>query len=90
MSVEADEELHITPDEDRRPGNVPSIEPPLVFPDTLEEMLHIVSNVRQGRMDVLRDHQVQAARLYVAANQSEDSEGFMFPSLSMLPRLHST
>ena len=35
-------------------------------------------------MDVLGDHQVEAARLYVAA-QSEDvlgnSEGFIFPSV---------
>ena len=77
MSVEVDEEHHISFAEDRRPGNVPSNEPPLVCPDTLEEMLHIVSNVRQGRMDVLRDHQVQAARSYVAADQSEDSDGFM-------------
>ena len=50
-------------------------------PDTLEEMLHIVSNVRQGCMDILRDHQVQAARSYVAADQSENSEGYMFPSI---------
>ena len=46
-------------------------------------------------MDVLRDHQVQAAISYVAADQSEDSERCMFPSiptatLSMLPRQHST
>ena len=95
MSVEADEEHHIAFAEDRRPGNVPSNEPPLVCPYTFEELLHVVSNVRQGRVDVLWDHQVQAARSYVAADQSEDSEGFMFPSiptaiLSMLPRQHST
>ena len=81
MSVEADEEHHISYAEDQRSGNIPSNDPPLVCPDTLEEMLHIVSNVRQGRMDVLRDHQVQAARSYVAADQSEDSEKFMVPSI---------
>ena len=78
MAVEVDEEHHISFAEDRRPGIVPSYEPPLGCPDTLEEMLHIVSNVRQGRMDVLRDHQVQAARLYVAADQSEDSRDLCF------------
>ena len=95
MSVEADEEHHISFAEDRWPGNVPSNVPPLVCPNTLEEMLHIVSNVRQGRMDVLWGHQVQAAISYVAADQSEDLERFMFSSiptatLSMLPRQHST
>ena len=95
MSENADEEHHITFSEDRRPGSVPSEEPPLVCPNTLDKMLQIVSNVRQGRMDVLRDHQVQAARTYVAAEQLDESEGSMFPSipsstLSMLPRQHST
>ena len=42
-------------------------------------------------MNVLRDNQVQAARTYVAAEQFDESEGAMFPSipastLSMLPR----
>ena len=87
MSVEADEEHHISFAEDRRPGNVPSDEPPLVCPDTLEEMLHIVSNGRQDRIDVLRDYQVQAARSYVAADQSEDSEGCMYNIYRRLPAL---
>ena len=89
MSLEADEEHQISFAEDRRPGNFPSNELPLMCPDTLEEMLLIVSDVRQCRMDVLRDHQVQAA------DQLDDSEGCMFTSiptatLSMLPRQHST
>ena len=95
MSENADEEHHITFSEDRRPGSVPSEEPPLVCPNTLDEMLQIVSNVRLGCMNVLRDHQVQAARTYVAAEQLDESEGSMFPSipsstLSMLPRQHRT
>ena len=52
MSENADEEHHITLSEDRRPGSVPSEGPPLVCPNTLDEMLQSVSNVRQGRMDV--------------------------------------
>ena len=77
MSVEADEEHHISFAEDRRPGNVLSNESPLVCPNTLEEILHIVSNVRQGCINVLRDDKVQAARSYVAADQSDDSERCM-------------
>ena len=69
MSENTDEEHHITFSADRRTGSVPSKELPLVCPNTLDEMLQIVSNIRQGRMDVLCDHQVQAARTYAAAKQ---------------------
>ena len=79
MSENADEEHHTTFSEDRRPSSVPSgKEPPLVCPNTLDEMLQIVSNVRQSRMDVLRDYQVQAAKTYVAAEHLDES---MFPSI---------
>ena len=93
MSENADEEHHITFSEDRRPGSVPSKTPPLMCPNTLNEMLQIVSNVRQGRIDVLSDHQVQATRTYLAAEQLDETEGSMFPSipastLSMLPMQH--
>ena len=82
-------EHHITISEDQRPDSVPSEEPPLVCSNTLDEMLQIVSNVRQGGMNVLRDHQVQAAE------QLDESEGSMFPSIpsstsSMLPWQHRT
>ena len=94
-SENADEEHHMTFSEDRRSGSVPSEEPPLVCPNTLDEMLQIVSNVRQSRMGISRDHQVQAARTYVVAEQSDESGGSMFPSipastLSMIPRQHRT
>ena len=46
MSENADKEHHITFSEDRRPSSVPSEEPPLVCPHTLDKMLQIVSNVR--------------------------------------------
>ena len=81
-SSEVDEEHYITFTEDRRPDHCASDDPPLLCPDTLDAMLQIVSNVRQGRMDVLRDQQVQAARTYVAALSDEEvgeSEGSMFP-----------
>ena len=53
--------------DDRRPSSATSSEPILLCPDTLVEMLQIVSSVRRNRMDVLRNHQVEAARSYVAA-----------------------
>ena len=78
--MEATEDHYISFTEDW----CPSGEPVLLCPDILDEMLQIVSNVRRIRMDVLREHQVEAARSYVAA-QSEDvlvnSEGSMFPSI---------
>ena len=70
--------------EDRRGGPIAEPEVPLLCPDTLDEMLNIVSSVRQGRMDVLRDHQVAAARSYVEAlpvEQAASSEGSAFPSI---------
>ena len=94
-SSEVDEEHYITFTEDRRSDHCASDDPPLLCLDTLDDMLQIVSNVRQGRMDVLRDQQVQAARTYVAALSDEEEvgelEGSMFPSipataLSLLPR----
>ena len=92
--TEATEDHYISFTKDRRPSGASSGEPVLLYPDTLYEMLQIVSNVRRNCMDVLRDHQVEAARLYVAA-QSEDvlvnSEGSLFPSIpastmNLLPR----
>ena len=70
--------------EDRRGGPTAEPEAPLLCPDTLDEMLNIVSSVRQGRMDVLRDHQVAATRSYVEAlpvEQAASSEGSSFPSI---------
>ena len=82
--TETAEDHYISFTEDRRPSSASSGDSVLLCPDTLDEMLQIVSNVRLNRMDVLRDHQVEAARSYVAA-QSEDevvnSEGSMFPSI---------
>ena len=83
-----DEAHYITFTEDRRPGPVQNDEP-LLCPDTLDAMLLIVSNVRQGRMDILRDNQIAAARTYQEAEDEEDeedeglteSEGSQYPSL---------
>ena len=92
--TETAEDHYIRFTEDRRPSSASSGDAVLLCPDTLDEMLQIVSNVRLYRMDVLHDHQVEAARSYVAA-QSEDKvvnlEGSMFPSipastLHLLPR----
>ena len=49
-SSEVNEEHYITFTE-----HCASVGPPLLCPDTLDAMFQIVSNVRQGRMDVLRD-----------------------------------
>ena len=54
-SSEVDEEHYIPFTEDRRPDHCASDDAPLLWPDTLDAMLQIVSNGRQGRMDVLRD-----------------------------------
>ena len=92
--TETAEDHYICFTEDRRKSSVSSGDLVLLCPDTLDEMLLIVSNVRLNRMDGLRDHQVEAARSYVAA-QSEDevvnSEASNFPSipastLHLLPR----
>ena len=93
MLVEADEEHHISFAEDRRPGNVPSNEPPLVCPDTLEEMLHIVSNVRQGRMVYCGTIKFKPLdRTWLLTNQKTQRDLCFHPiaTLSMLPRQHST
>jgi hypothetical protein len=84
-----DEEHYITFTEDRRPGPVQQDDEPLLCPDTLDAMLQIVSNVRQGRMDILRDNQIAAARTFEEAEEVDDeedeglteSEGSQFPSL---------
>jgi hypothetical protein len=72
----------------RRPGPVQDDEEPLLCPDTLDAMLQIVSNVRQGRMDILRDNQIAAARTFQDAEEVDEeeeglteSEGSQFPSL---------
>ena len=90
--TETAEDHYISFTEDRRPSSASSGDSVLLCPDTLDEMLQIVSNVsRLNCMDVLRNHQVEAARSYVAA-QFEDEvvnlEGSMFPSITA-STLHS-
>ena len=58
--IEATEDNYIPFTEDRRPSSATSGEPALLCPETLVEMLQIVSNVRQSCMDAFRDHQVEA------------------------------
>ena len=69
--TKAAEDHYISLNEDQCPSSATSGEPVLLCPDTSYKILHIVSNVRQNRMDILCDYQVESARSYVAA-QSED------------------
>ena len=52
--METAEDHYICFTEDRRPSSASSGDPVLLCPDTLDEMLQIVSNVRLNRMNVLR------------------------------------